>query len=120
MNWVGLPKSNTTLLTVVTDGARGRQLYQFRIAYGTGTPQYSTVEVQPHAIAASPRSLGLQNVERGLQKAIRRKLVNPQAPIISRVRRFLALSRSGVGVPLAAQRAGISLTLVNKLAQLGL
>lgn len=129
VNWAGLPKSNTTLLTVVTDGARGRQLYQFRVAYGSGTPQYSTVEIQPNAIAASSRlplgnlrskPLGLQNVERGLQTAIRRRLVKPQAPIVSRIRRFLVLSRSGVEVPLAAQKAGVSLALVNKLAYLGL
>lgn len=121
VNWAGLPKSNTTLLTVVTDGMRGRQLYQFRIAYGSGTPQYSTVEVQSNnAITVDSRSLGLQSVERGLQMAIQRRLVKPQAPIVNRVRQFLVLSRSGIGVPLAAQQAGISLALVNKLAQLGL
>lgn len=120
VNWAGLPKSDATLLTVVTDGSRGRQLYQFRVAYGTGMPQYSTVEVQPSGIATDSRSLGLQSVERGLQMAIRRHLVKPQAPLVSRVRRFLVLSRSGVEVPLAAQQAGISLALVNKLAHLGL
>lgn len=120
VNWAGLPKSDATLLTVVTDGSRGRQLYQFRVAYGTGMPQYSTVEVQSSGIATNSRSLGLQSVERGLEMAIRRRLVKPQAPLVSRVRRFLALSRSGVEVPLAAQQAGISLALVNKLAHLGL
>jgi len=124
VNWAGLPKANSTLLTVITDGSRGRQLYQFRVAYGSGTPQYSTIEVQPQAIvsraASNSRSPGLQTVERGLQIAIRRRLVKPQAAIVGRVRQFLTLSRSGIGVPLAAQRAGISLALVNKLAHLGL
>ncbi|MCU0552537.1 MAG: hypothetical protein MUC48_24660, partial [Leptolyngbya sp. Prado105] len=66
LNLPGLPKADSTLLTVITEGASGRQLYQFRVAYGSGNPQYSTVEIR-----SNPSStVNLSHVERGLRVAI--------------------------------------------------
>lgn len=48
INFPQIPKTQTTLLSVVTQGQGGRRnLYQFRIAYGKGTPQYVSVNVVP-------------------------------------------------------------------------
>lgn len=132
LNWAGLPRASSTLLTVITDGATGRQLYQFRVAYGSGTPEYTTLEVRPTQInsASAPVSrartrvaeaplINLPNIERGLRVAIQRRFVRSNSPIVPRLSRFLLLSHSGIEIPLAAQQAGISMTLVSKLASLG-
>ncbi len=115
LNWAGLPQASSTLLTVITEGSAGRQIYQFRVAYGSGTPQYSTLEVRGNGSG----SIRLSRVERGLQVAIAKGLVNSNARIIAKVNQFLTLSRNGTEVSAAAQRSGVSLKLVNKLAELG-
>ncbi len=115
LNWAGLPQASSTLLTVITEGSAGRQIYQFRVAYGSGTPQYSTLEVRGN----SGGSVRLSHVERGLQVAIAKGLVNSNARMIAKVNQFLTLSRTGMEVSAAAQKSGVSLKLVNKLAELG-
>lgn len=123
LNWAGLPKTSSTLLTVITQGAGGRQLYQFRVGYGSGTPQYTTLEISPangFTTSSVPRStINLPNIERGLRVAIQRRFVRSNSPIVPRLSRFLLLSHSGIEIPTAAQQAGISMALVGKLASLG-
>ena len=41
----GLPKTNKTLLTVVTERENQRKLYAFRVIYGSGSPEYNTLAV---------------------------------------------------------------------------
>jgi hypothetical protein len=45
-----LPKTNSSLLTVVARGNSGRRVYLFRVAMGDGTPNYHTIEVVPTAV----------------------------------------------------------------------
>lgn len=48
INFPQLPKTQTTLLSIVTQGEDGaRNLYQFRITYGKGKPQYVSVNIAP-------------------------------------------------------------------------
>lgn len=121
INWPGLPKTDATLLTVVTEGPAGRQLYQFQVAYGTGKPQYTTLEVKTggSGITATHGSSDLRQIERGVKVAIERQLIQPGSPLAIRLSHFLRLTRSGTPIPSAAQQAGISLALVQKLASLG-
>lgn len=48
IDFPGLPKTKTTLLSIVTESKKGeKSLYQFQIAYGTGTPEYVSINVVP-------------------------------------------------------------------------
>jgi hypothetical protein len=49
----GLPKTNNTLLTVITEGQGRPKLYTFRVLYGDADPEYHTL-----AIFADPPSGG--------------------------------------------------------------
>jgi hypothetical protein len=41
----GLPDTNSTLLTVVTEGQGKNKLYAFRVNYGKGSPEYNTLAI---------------------------------------------------------------------------
>jgi hypothetical protein len=43
----GLPNTNNTLLTVVTEKQGKTKLYAFRVIYGDGSPEYSTLAIFP-------------------------------------------------------------------------
>lgn len=121
-----LPRTESTLLTVITQGAAGRHLYQFRVVPGTGKPQYSTLVVKSDAFDSSARmvatgvaSAELSEIVRGFQIAVQRGQISPNGPLSSRLKNFLVMVRNGYSLPLAAQRAGISMAVVQKLAQMG-
>lgn len=41
----GLPNTDSTLLTVVTEGQGKKKVYTFQVLYGGGTPEYNTLAV---------------------------------------------------------------------------
>ncbi|MFH7027915.1 MAG: hypothetical protein ACHBN1_21585 [Heteroscytonema crispum UTEX LB 1556] len=41
----GLPNTDTTLLTVITEGQGKKTLYAFQVIYGEGSPEYNTLAV---------------------------------------------------------------------------
>ena len=41
----GLPDTDNTLLTVITEKQGKKRLYAFRVLYGEGSPQYNTLAV---------------------------------------------------------------------------
>ncbi|BAY24369.1 hypothetical protein NIES2100_41640 [Calothrix sp. NIES-2100] len=43
----GLPYTNNTLLTVITEGSEKTKLYTFRVLYGDDSPEYHTLAVFP-------------------------------------------------------------------------
>ncbi len=45
LNIPGLPRTNKTLLTVVTEKGNQKKLYAFRVLYGSGNPEYNTLAV---------------------------------------------------------------------------
>ena len=45
LNIPGLPHTNNTLLTVITEKQGRKRLYAFRVLYGKGRPEYSTLAV---------------------------------------------------------------------------
>ena len=49
----GLPNTDSTLLTVVTEGQGRRKLYTFQVLYGDGVPEYNTLAVFADASSAS-------------------------------------------------------------------
>lgn len=129
-----LPQSNSTLLTVITSSSEGKKLYQFKIAYGEGHPNYYTVTIVPEkpplpGIEPEPSielirggRATLVDVQRGLSIAKARGFIselNGNATLEYLVLDFIALVRNGVSPVEASARAGISLAAVERLADLG-
>ncbi|PSR19270.1 hypothetical protein C8255_02995 [filamentous cyanobacterium CCP3] len=113
-----LPRASGTLLTVITETAGGnRRLYKFRIAFGTGEPDYHTVVVN----SASPIHplLGPGDVRRGLQVAESRGLIAQNQDLWNRLQNFLRLAQGGLAVPAAAEQAGVSPEVITRLAEWG-
>lgn len=126
-----LPSTPTTLLSIVTEDKQQQQmrLYEFQVNYNSKSPQCSRLSIksepkpQPTANSLPPvidRNTSLLMVEQGLQVAIARNLVVASSPLIPRVRNFLALVKQGTVEEVAIGQAGISMTLVDKLRELGL
>lgn len=135
LQFPNLPRTATTLLSVVTTTPSGeRKLYQFRVAYGTGNPQYHTIAIYPEPsiadLSRTPpviqlgglRQAGLDDIERGLQVAKARKLLGRSQGNQSleiKVQNFLALVRNGLSIQGALKQAGVSMALISKLGELG-
>lgn len=43
----GLPKTQATQLTIITESARGRKSYHFRVIPASGAPEYSQIAIVP-------------------------------------------------------------------------
>ena len=129
-----LPRTASTLLSVVTENKQGdRALYQFRVAYGKGNPEYHTVTIFPDAPTtlqnrtsfaspSSPQQPSLENIELGLQVAKSRRLLGASQgnlKLQKRVETFLTLARGGESLKAAVSKAGVSMQLILKLAEFG-
>lgn len=121
LDFENLPKTSSTLLTVVTNKNR----YQFILTYGTGNPEYYGVNIaQPSATLASS-SLNLeweQRIKRGLQKAKKQGLITREQGnmvLAERVNRVLTLVTTGKSLDEAASVAGVSLPFLQRLEEMG-
>lgn len=127
VNFPGLPKTNSTLLTAVTNSSSGQRLYLFRVTQGSSKPQYHTLEIVPNSRADGNTSYGssvysnsdLQVFNRGLTVAVSRGLVHQGQPLYKRIQNFLRLVQAGKEIELAASTSGISIDLVRRLGELG-
>ncbi|MGH2416425.1 MAG: hypothetical protein ACRDEA_22575, partial [Microcystaceae cyanobacterium] len=127
INFSALPKSSSTLLTVIAQGSQGRKRYLFRLTYGKGTPQYYgvTLEASPQHTSGETSSFkpsSLLEIERGLQVAKDKGWISQgqgNQALEWQVRSFLTLVEQGTPMPQAAKQAGISMALIQKLASLG-
>jgi hypothetical protein len=134
LNFPELPQSSTTLLSVITSSPSGRKLYQFRIAYGSGSPQYYTVTLVPEKpplpgikpepsieLIAGGRA-SLVDVQRGLNVAKAQGMIselNGNVQLEYQVLDFIALVRNGTSPTEASARAGVTMAAIEKLAQIG-
>jgi hypothetical protein len=114
--------NRTTLLSILTDAGT---LYQFQLKPSEGLPRYTTMAIQNGGyqsqmvdISATQRG-SLEDVERGLQIAQARKLLVANGAMASKVMSFTALVRNGKTIPSAASEAGVSLSVITKLAEMG-
>jgi len=113
-----LPSASGTLLTVITKATNGdRHLYEFRIEFGDGEPNYHTVAIQPSSPIHS--LLGPGDVRRGLAIAASRDLIHPEQDLWQRLQTFLDLTQQGLEILVAAEQAGVSLELITQLAEWG-
>lgn len=126
LEFPNLPTTETTLLTVLTDGG----LYLFRLAFPeAGSPHYYSLEIQPDSlnaeiqpqpVAASVEGIsGAQLIEQGLRVAQSRSLIAEGDPLWERLQNLIAAVRQGVHVEVAAAQVGVSQELIVRLVELG-
>ena len=127
LKFPGATTTNLTNLFIKTVDSQGRQqLHIFNVVAAHGSPEeYSNVQVSKTASNSSPllptlsTSKLLDQVEAGMQVAIARGLAKSDDPLCDRVRQFLKDARDGDSIQVAANRAGLSLALLQKLSRLG-
>lgn len=120
-----IPTASTTMLSVETTDAQGDyHSYIFPISIGKGRGTVSKVligavdPVPQHRIAGPPPRPAAITAAQGAKEAEARSLLVD--PVLKgRVRQYLQLVNSGMNRSQAAQKAGISMALVNRLEQLG-
>ncbi|HEY9828006.1 MAG TPA: hypothetical protein V6D19_21420, partial [Stenomitos sp.] len=107
---------------ILTDNDK---LYQFKLKAAEGMPKYTALNIvsdnqgTPLIDINTYRRGSLEDVERGLQIAQSRKLLGVNTSIAARVMNFTALVRNGESLTTAASKAGISMAVVSKLADMG-
>lgn len=122
----------TTTLSVITEGTQGRKLYQFRVLFPSdrSLPQYTTLALYPDPPPLpsaqeqlreqlEAQRLNPENIQRGLNVARQQRLIDPSENLWNRVQMLLNFLRTGYPLNTAAQQAGVSRDLVERLAQLG-
>ena len=131
IDFPGLPATDTTSLTVLTDSG----LYSFRLTFpNSGRPSYSVLNIQPErspnqeniltaktpaAVSRMTQSEGLAAIEQGLTVALERGLIAEDDALWQRMQTFLSLVRDGLSAQAAAQQAGVSRDLILRLAEMG-
>jgi hypothetical protein len=125
IDFPGLPTTDVTNLTVVTDS----NLYTFQLTFPeAGSPSYSVLNIEPEreveigVIAGEPeftRDEGIALIEQGLETARSRNLIAEGDLLWQRTQTFLSLMREGQSSQSAASQAGVSQALIIRLAELG-
>jgi hypothetical protein len=141
VNFPRVPKSGSTLLTVIAENAggttdargtraknNGRERYQFRVTYGEkGQPSCYGYDVLPDPVALStPDGLALEEESllwEGLAIAKRRGTISAEAGntvLETRVRRYIALRKRGAEEEEARRSARVSAAFLARLEELAL
>jgi hypothetical protein len=123
----GLTKGADTLITIETERADGsRHLYPIHVLFGSGTPGYDTLMVQSDSKAVALielsdlRRASLEDLQKGLASQEQLRIIKRSDPLYSRIQSFIVLVRNGETVANASSSAGVSMTLINHLAQIGI
>lgn len=122
--------ATTTLITNLSIKTRAPdgeiQLYTFNLVPSHGTPTSNGISIAPIAPGVEPTLVigsnqvaTLSDIERGLEEAIALRYTAPNDPVVFKVREFLALARNTTTIPKAAKQAGVSLSVITSLGQLG-
>ncbi len=122
----GLPKTNHSLLTVVTKNQGQKNVYLFRIVKAN-TPSKLVFEVvgnrqhNPNQtpVSTEPTVITTARITNGFKKAIAQKLLSEDGALAQKINQFLGYLESGYSKYNAAQKAGLSQPIVNKLEALG-
>jgi hypothetical protein len=126
----GLPQTSATLLTVITQTASGsRKVYHFQVTPSNSRPEYSQVSIisdKPSSTVTRPLLSPLvqtinttKQIRAGIRVAISNGLLSSSDELHNRIEQFLTHFQAGEQMPIAADQAGVSLNLVNKLIELG-
>ncbi len=122
----GLPKTNHSLLTVVTENNGQKNVYLFRIVKAhtpsklvfevVGNRQRNTNQTPP---STEPLVITTARITNGFKKGIARKLLSEDGALAKKINVFIGYLESGIPKTKAAQKVGLSQQVVNKLEALG-
>jgi hypothetical protein len=130
----GMPvATNGAHLTVVTETLGGeRKTYNFRVVMGKGSPTYSTVQITPDVTLAEvppPDSIAIAlwaapsgsiaTINKGIQVAAESRWITPTNPLWGKLQKLVQELEAGRNLTTAAQSAGVSQRLVERLLELG-
>ena len=128
LNLEGIPKSRKTLLTVITRDRRNNpQLYLFTIQ-PSSQPKTLVFDIQkerPKEVVAEKIKTPIVDyfllaaIERGIKVSLEEGWLEPRSELTHNLRHFSSLLGKGYQEAEAAEIAGISLPLVNRLKDLG-
>ncbi|MDY6940942.1 MAG: hypothetical protein SWY16_25205 [Cyanobacteriota bacterium] len=113
------PKSGTLLTVVTRDERSQRRIYTFEVVPEQGRVDYNTV-----ALTADPLSLTLDleldRIRRGRERAAVARQLDRADDLWQRIDRVLTLiEEDGLSMEAAATEAGVTLPLLERLAELG-
>jgi hypothetical protein len=109
------------LLTVITQRGDRKNRYQFQLTYGQGSPRYVGVTIVSDRTNSQKTPLA-SLILKGYLQAFERGLISSDQgnqDLEGRVRHFLNLVADNVPALDAAEEAGVSMALIEKLADLG-
>jgi hypothetical protein len=121
LDFPDLPKTETTLLTVVTDWG----VYMFRLTFPAGDAGTYLVEIQPdpvrprRTIAPQLGNASVAEIERGLNVAQDQNLIQENSSLWERVQQVTAAVREGKTIEEAVAEVGVSTELVTRLVEMG-
>lgn len=131
----GLPQASSygAHLTVITESNIGKKVYHFSILPGTGTPQYSRIEIMPSQShpkvarrqqpAPTPVSYTAttdsQYIAKGMEKALANRWLRTDSQLWNRLSKVVLLRSQGKDLRLAASQSKVSMKLIDKLMRMG-
>ncbi len=122
----GLPKTPQSLLTIVTVNQGQKNVYLFRIVKAK-TPSKLVFEVVGNGRrnlnstlpSTEPTVITTARITNGFKRAIAQKLISEDGVLAQKINLFIGYLESGQSKGEAAQKAGISQPIINKLEALG-
>ena len=122
----GLPKTNQSLLTIVTENQGQKNVYLFRIVKANapsklvfeviGNPRRSISQTLP---STEPTVITTARITNGFKRAISEKLLSEDGVLAEKINLFIGYLESGQSKGEAAQKAGLSQPIIHKLEALG-
>lgn len=125
----GLPQASYGAhMTVITESGSTRKSYHFRIVAGSGTPEYSQIEIisdtpsKPEEVKPKVSYTALsdsRHIAKGMQVALKNQWVTTDSKLWKRLNQLVELRSQGEELVVAASTTGVSMQLVEKLMLLG-
>ena len=122
----GLPKTNQSLLTIVTENQGQKNVYLFRIVKANtpsklvfeviGNPRRSISQTLP---STEPSVITTARITNGFKRAISQNLLSEDGVLAEKINLFIGYLESGQSKGEAAQKAGLSQPIIHKLEALG-
>lgn len=121
-----LPTTPTTLLTVVTEAQKTRNVYYFNVGYGNGKAKYVAVNINADPRPALQQRQRLEGaararadrIERGLNIARQRDTSKQNERVFERVEILIAHVRGGMSIADALRRVNLAPSVLDQLEAL--
>ena len=122
----GLPKTHQSLLTIVTENQGQKNVYLFRVIKANspsklvfeviGNPRINLSQTFP---STEPTVITTARITNGFKRAVSQKLISQDGVLAKKINLFIGYLERGQSKGEAAQKAGLSQPIINKLEALG-